>query len=54
MYDKVKLIVKIVRLLKLSHRLYARAEREGDNELLNFLDGVLELAEDGLNELNKS
>ena len=52
MYNKVKLIVKIVKILKRSHRLYARAEREHDIELLNFLDDILELAEDGLKELN--
>lgn len=51
MYNKAKLFIKIVKLLRRSHRLYARAEREHDDELLNFLDEIFEIAEDSLKEL---
>lgn len=51
MYNKAKLLIKIIKILKTSHRLYARAEREHDDELLNFLDDIFEIAEDGIKEM---
>lgn len=48
MLTKAKLLLKIIKLLKCSHHLYARATREDDTELLNFLDDIFEIAEDGI------
>lgn len=50
--NKAKLLIRIVKLLRRSHKLYARATREKDTELLYFLDEIFELAEAGIRELN--
>lgn len=52
MFEKIKLITKAIKVLKMSHHLYARAERENDTELLNFIDEVFELAENALKEMH--
>lgn len=52
MFNKAKIIVKAIKLLRKSHKLYARAVKEKDYQLISFLDEIFDLAEEIGNNLH--